>query len=1383
MSEISLRDYLARLDQLAQAGSADEVLWHARHILQYYPKNVDAYRFIGRALVALGRWDEANATLRRVLSVLPNDKATHLLLSTAYERQKRSNEAIWHLERAFEQDPNDAYLIDELKRMYAEHRHIANPRIQFTTAAVARQNIRSRDFDRAIEALRAALKRTPQRGDLRLLLAEALWQRGSTIDAAETALDVLQMYPDSLEANKMLAILWLSEQRPSDARRHLNRVEAVDPYLALELVQGLPADGSSFVLPELDYQRRVQAEMVAEQPDWLQNIDLPVVEEDQSTSAIQASDLLERAFQDYKDDAQPVSTQQETSSAAEQSDEEWLSQLDSIEMSYQLNTSALQATTSPLAYDEEETVVEDEIPDLNAPIANDGSFAFDWSDDHTRQLSEDVPPQSAQPVVPSTVPLNDNSFKFETENHRDEDPFGWMNADTAPLGAGDAQSGEPAGESAGEDPLAWLRSSGIEVVDNAPTASAALQEVEDIVYDDPEIASEADPLNWLKDYGTEVVDSWEQEKSTAVTNAFSDDASADNISGEKSRFDTEIEEDFPMPDLDMIVDDWSEKPSTPGLLGNTRAPQTMPLTNLEGTSGAEGELANPLDEWELNERLLNESLGLESLVDSPSATSQESWNTDDEFSSILDAMPYPPPTSPLPSISDEDWEALEQASTSNPTSSQEIVMSDSQKSDLDWDDETPKESGEETGATGMLNWLNKNKDADSAEDEGNVAPTGDESTGSTGILSWLAQGDNPSYDVSAEQVSTADDPTGSTGILNWLSQNRPVPPTVPLGQANAEAEFSTENLNIPETPEWLDDLQSEDRITSAIQEETGATDILDWLGDAQVTEGTVPLSEPMSEGEVLPPDTDWLQELYEESQPPQEELPSTGEITWEEDLSWQAQASSDAPIGEWLATDALPDLPLTEPLVNTDMPLTGELTANEPTTSAEDSMAALSDWLQGEPQESLVADEAAAVSDWDPGATLTDAQELVTRPLDSAEDDSFAALADWLETGDLVENSVPADMPNAEDTASMSDQASMEAESALDEQAASFASTVETASDDWLSEEQPLSFDPLAEEQPVPDMPLAPEAEQASEQEPEAIAEEAQAEAVMVDEGAPVSPETSLESSGDEFTASLLDSGESQALPDWMGDVTGEATPAEAFASEPLALEADAEQSWLDEVEDEAETPQDEDATPDWLLAAAPVAAAGVIASTESHHDDDDAQPEIEGSWGFEAMDVTEDDGIPELEESMVVTDDVLETIQEEVSAEEVNEYYSAFEDLPGAEVEGAAEGSNAPDWLNAMVPGLDIDTAAGTTGIDDVLEEDLSEETADAAAAMPDDYEWLNEMVDEETKSDIIVPAVAAQAPRFVFSRPPRWLRRLLERRESTSQVQDDSDLPAWLR
>jgi hypothetical protein len=54
---------------------------------------------------------------------------------------------------------------------------------------------------------------------------------------------------------------------------------------------------------------------------------------------------------------------------------------------------------------------------------------------------------------------------------------------------------------------------------------------------------------------------------------------------------------------------------------------------------------------------------------------------------------------------------------------------------------------------------------------------------------------------------------------------------------------------------------------------------------------------------------------------------------------------------------------------------------------------------------------------------------------------------------------------------------------------------------------------------------------------------------------------------------------------------------------------------------------------------------------------------------------------------------------------------------------------------------------------------------------------------VDEETKSDIIVPAVAAQAPRFVFSRPPRWLRRLLERRESASHVQDDSDLPAWLR
>ena len=40
MPEISLKAYFAKLNNLLSVSSADEVVQHARHILQTYPKNV-----------------------------------------------------------------------------------------------------------------------------------------------------------------------------------------------------------------------------------------------------------------------------------------------------------------------------------------------------------------------------------------------------------------------------------------------------------------------------------------------------------------------------------------------------------------------------------------------------------------------------------------------------------------------------------------------------------------------------------------------------------------------------------------------------------------------------------------------------------------------------------------------------------------------------------------------------------------------------------------------------------------------------------------------------------------------------------------------------------------------------------------------------------------------------------------------------------------------------------------------------------------------------------------------------------------------------------------------------------------------------------------------
>ncbi|MBC7811954.1 MAG: hypothetical protein H7175_12440, partial [Burkholderiales bacterium] len=272
MSEISLRDYLAKLYTLLEQQSTDQVILHSRHILASYPRNVTVYRVLGRAMVAGSRWQEAEEIFRRVLSVYPDDYVAHRGMSEVYQHAQRNDEAIWHLERAYEQDPNNDGLIDTLRRLYRDYRNIDQHKVQLTSGAVARQYAGSALYDQAVDTLQRALEREPERLDLRLLMAETLWNSGYHIEAAETAMEVLRVLPECFEANRIMTLLWLGENRPSDAQRFLSRIEDVDPYAALELATDQHPADSAFMLEELDYERVSRQEMASARPSWLTEI-------------------------------------------------------------------------------------------------------------------------------------------------------------------------------------------------------------------------------------------------------------------------------------------------------------------------------------------------------------------------------------------------------------------------------------------------------------------------------------------------------------------------------------------------------------------------------------------------------------------------------------------------------------------------------------------------------------------------------------------------------------------------------------------------------------------------------------------------------------------------------------------------------------------------------------------------------------------------------------------------------------------------------------------------------------------------------------------------------------------------------------------------------
>jgi tetratricopeptide (TPR) repeat protein len=312
MATITLQDYYDNLEQLLSRNAYEEVIRHSRHIMQFYPKNANVFRFLGRALLESGETEEAGEIFRRLLGVYPDDFTAHVSLSKVYQKLNKPDEALWHLERAFEQDPNNQSLIDALRELYQRYRKVEQTKLQLTAAAVARQYVRNELYGQAIDVLQQAIERSPERMDLRVLLAQTLWDGNQKLEAGEKALDVLETLPDCLVANRIMTELWLGEKRPSDAQRFLTHIEGVEPYLALELAKGQVSD-ADLTIEELDYTRLAQQELAMASPDWLQDLgDLgdQAMEDEPSFHELPADPTQQRPDDDWLQTLQDASAEQ-----------------------------------------------------------------------------------------------------------------------------------------------------------------------------------------------------------------------------------------------------------------------------------------------------------------------------------------------------------------------------------------------------------------------------------------------------------------------------------------------------------------------------------------------------------------------------------------------------------------------------------------------------------------------------------------------------------------------------------------------------------------------------------------------------------------------------------------------------------------------------------------------------------------------------------------------------------------------------------------------------------------------------------------------------------------------------------------------------------------
>ncbi|MDT8306472.1 MAG: tetratricopeptide repeat protein, partial [Anaerolineae bacterium] len=235
MAEITLPKYVQYINTLIDDSRLAEAVAHSRHILEQHPRFIDAYRTLGKALLEQGDYPGAVDIFQRVLGAVPDDFVAHVGLAIVHKAGDRWKEALWHMERAFEVEPHNPAIRTELQNLYGRRDGLAPEQPELTRGALARLYVKGGLYQQAILELRELLAEDPERIDLQLLLAEGMWRAEDRVEAADVCRDVLDLLPDCVQANALLADILLQMGEAEGAEPYLRRVQELTQVSAATL--------------------------------------------------------------------------------------------------------------------------------------------------------------------------------------------------------------------------------------------------------------------------------------------------------------------------------------------------------------------------------------------------------------------------------------------------------------------------------------------------------------------------------------------------------------------------------------------------------------------------------------------------------------------------------------------------------------------------------------------------------------------------------------------------------------------------------------------------------------------------------------------------------------------------------------------------------------------------------------------------------------------------------------------------------------------------------------------------------------------------------------------------------------------------------------------
>jgi tetratricopeptide (TPR) repeat protein len=267
MAEINLRSY-AEND-----GQVDAAIAHCRHILQQHPKDIDIYRLLGKTYLEGKRYGDSADIFQRVLSAIPDDFVSHIGMSIIREDEGNVDSAIWHMTRAFEANPANAAIQQEVRRLIGKRDGLEPQKVHLTRGALARIYAHGELYPQAIGELQTALKEDTERPDLQVLLADLYWRTNQRKDAAGICSQILEKLPYCRIANCITATLLQESGQIDNASIYLRRLTSLDPYFAFlksPMEDPKTVDQDSVQVERLDWKAgQPLPTYESQQPEWV----------------------------------------------------------------------------------------------------------------------------------------------------------------------------------------------------------------------------------------------------------------------------------------------------------------------------------------------------------------------------------------------------------------------------------------------------------------------------------------------------------------------------------------------------------------------------------------------------------------------------------------------------------------------------------------------------------------------------------------------------------------------------------------------------------------------------------------------------------------------------------------------------------------------------------------------------------------------------------------------------------------------------------------------------------------------------------------------------------------------------------------------------------